>query len=104
MTYYEHIDNENEVFELAYTETLEDLESNENDEESSIETFSITSTECMKSLETVQKYFQFHGASSKIMSALTEAENKLVTKKASENQKQSRMTNYFCKNPHNENS
>ena len=44
----------------------------------------------MQAISIVQGYFQVHGGSSKQFSALTEAENILVMKKASENTFQSR--------------
>ena len=41
---------------------------------------------------------QVHGGSSKLFGALTEAENILVMKKASESTSQSRITNFLCPN------
>ena len=49
-------------------------------------------------ISTIQGYFQVHGGSSKLFSALTEAENILVMKKASESTSQSRITNFLCPN------
>ena len=52
----------------------------------------------MQAISIVQGYFQVHGGSSKLFGALTEAENILVMKKASESTSQSRITNFLCPN------
>ena len=81
---------------------LEDIESNEIEENSKDKPCSISVNECMQAISIVQGYFQVHGGSSKLFGALTEAENILVMKKASESTSQSRITNFLCPNIRND--
>ena len=77
-----------------YAQTF-DIEREENSKE---QPCSISVNECMQAISIVQGYFQGHGGSSKLFGALTEAENILVMKKASESTSQSRITNFLCPN------
>ena len=63
LCYVTKLDNENDVFELAEAQNLEDIENNEIEENSKEQPCSISINECMQAISTVQGYFQVHGGS-----------------------------------------